>query len=60
MSLVRGSTPYEGTVKFCGNGVWGTVCSTYWNSLTASVLCHQLGYGDFGKSTKLTCMHQWI
>ena len=47
--LYGGSTPNEGILHVCANGVWGTVCSnSYWNSINTDVACFQLGYYNYG------------
>ena len=34
----------QGTVEICYENIWGSVCSTSWDSNEASVVCKQLGY----------------
>ena len=41
--LVGGSVSHEGTVHYCGAGVWGSVCNDNWDSSNALVVCRQLG-----------------
>ena len=48
--LRDGSTPNQGRVEICMNGVWGNVCNRYWSSYSnAEVVCRQLGYTTSGK-----------
>ena len=46
--LVGSTSSLEGRVEMCYDGVWGTVCSDYWETVEASVVCRQLGYSSSG------------
>ena len=46
--LVNGSIYQEGRVEVSVDGVWGSVCSSGWDTTDAKVICKQLGYSDSG------------
>ena len=46
--LVNGSIYQEGRVEVCVDGVWGSVCSSGWDTTDARVICKQLGYPNSG------------
>lgn len=47
---LSGGTEKEGRVEICLNNTWGTLCSSSWNDIDASVACQQLGYSGNCKS----------
>ena len=48
--LMNGSTPSEGRVEICYEGVWGSVCDSGWDKWDAAIVCLQMGFQ--GTSTK--------
>ena len=46
--LVNGSFATEGRLEVCKNKIWGSVCSTGFDSTDAYVICNELGLGDSG------------
>ena len=58
-----GTSPLNGRLEFCYNGLWGTICSgrytvrdnwytfvNTWSDVNANVACKQLGYARIGAS----------
>ena len=48
---MNGTTPYEGRVEICYDGVWGSVCDSSWNDQDAAIVCLQLGFQGTSKFT---------
>ena len=48
MQLVGGSSAREGRLEVCLKDQWGTVCDDSLDKNTATVVCQQLGFSDFG------------
>ena len=46
--LVSYSTPSEGRLEYCQDGVWGTVCNQGWGAADSQVVCRELGYSSSG------------
>ena len=48
MRLQDGTDISNGRVEVCQDGIWGSVCSSGWDLMDASVVCRQLGYNTEG------------
>ena len=46
--LIAEPNTHKGLVEICMDGVWGSICSRYWDDDDARVACHQLGYSKIG------------
>jgi deleted-in-malignant-brain-tumors protein 1 len=55
--LVGSTNSLEGRVEMCYDGVWGAVCSDYWETVEASVVCRQLGYSSSGARPKINAAY---
>ena len=41
--LADGQSANEGRVEICIDGVWGSVCDDDWNTVSARIVCRELG-----------------
>ena len=48
LRLKGGAGSHEGRVEICVDETWGSVCSSTWSSVEASVACRSLGFLPFG------------
>ena len=51
LRLSGGSGVFEGRVEICGNGLWGTVSLSSFDSHDATVVCRELGFLQAGLVT---------
>ena len=42
--IAGGPNAIKGRVEVCLSGVWGTVCASGWDEISARVVCRQLGH----------------
>ena len=54
VQLIGGLIPEEGTVQVCVNGMWSSVCDSYWDYKDAFVVCRQLGYPATGEDDEIS------
>ena len=58
--LVDGKIDHEGRVEVCSNGVWGSICDNYFDTIDGDVICRELGYERCKYSLVIVmhvCMH---
>ena len=59
--LVGGATNASGVVEVCRNNVWGTMCSNYFGTSDARVVCRQLGFQDgYGELSGNCCIEKLL
>ena len=46
---MNGTTPYEGRVEICYDGVWGSVCDSGWSDRNAAIVCLHMGFQGTSK-----------
>ena len=56
--ITGGSTSTSGVVEVCVNSTWGVICANIWNTMEASIVCHQLGYQN-GWNTLYTILYMY-
>ena len=49
MRIQDGDGVTYGRVEVCVSGLWGTICSDFWDYEDAAVACKQLGLSPYGK-----------
>ena len=49
MRIQDGDGVTYGRVEVCVGGLWGTICSNFWDYEDAAVVCKQLGLSPYGK-----------
>ena len=57
---MNGTTPYEGRVEICYDGVWGSVCDNSWNNWDAAIVCLQMGFQGTSKLQYTSDMDQCL
>ena len=60
LRLTGGSSPTEGRVEVCIEGMWGTVCDSSWEAKDAEVACRQAGYLSVGKHWIYKMSTYWV